>query len=157
MIAVTVSFINKRGNYQFWKGFSKNLLLPIVASPSCKLSLVILQLKPSRATGFGRSDASKYLLNPICLNKLSPKSRAWSRSIVCQHETFPNIQLTRHCMHIEFLLFHQTLNATKTSLNTFLNSIWLHFVMAVYCLGKNWQIWQVGLAILTWIIGKINV
>ena len=43
MIAVTVPFINKRADSLFWKGFSKNLLLPIVASPF-KSGLVILKL-----------------------------------------------------------------------------------------------------------------
>ena len=87
MIAVTVRFINKRAAYLFWKRFSKNLLLPIVAYPSWKLNLVMLQLKPSRTIWFSRSDTSKYLLNPKCLIKLSCKSRTWSRSVVFCHET----------------------------------------------------------------------
>ena len=105
MIAVTVPFINKTADCLFSKEFSKNLVLPIVASASRKLNLVTLQLKPSKTIWFGRSDASKYLLNPKCLNHLildlelpksskSPKSRAWSRSIVCQHKTLRT--LTQH-------------------------------------------------------------
>ena len=43
MIAVTVPFINERADSLFRTGFSKNLLLPIVASPF-KSSLVVLKL-----------------------------------------------------------------------------------------------------------------
>ena len=91
MIVVTVPFINKRADCLFCKGFSKNLLLSIVASPSCMLSLVMLQLKPSKTIWFDRSDASKYLLHPKYLNKLSPKSRTWSRSILFHYETLQTL------------------------------------------------------------------
>ena len=92
MIAVTVPFKNKRSDCLFWKEFSKNLLVPIVASLSCKLILVTLQSKPSRTIWFCRSDVSKYLLNPKRLNKLSPKSRTLSRSIVFQHTATKALQ-----------------------------------------------------------------
>lgn len=91
LIAVTALFVKVNAALlQYGRDGLKSNLAHIIASPSCKSFLFMLQELPWDLICPGRSDTSKCRCSPKLFNKLLPKSNTRSRSKLFQHYTLRN-------------------------------------------------------------------